>query len=359
MRKVPGQSGRQEKERIFTGGRVVPHRLDLPMPNLDDKVVEGKDGFLFLGNDSNDTLGQHAGQKLLTDLQVQQWHDLIETRAAWLYLQGIPYVCLIAPDPHAIYADKLPDDVQVGETRPALQVLDHLRSRGSYAPVLYPLEAMKEERDELVYAKTDSHWSEYGAYVAYREVMAKLTESLPVRRVARKQIHRSYEQRAGDLGLKFEPPVVDTNYGYVDVIGSRVRLVNDNRVRNHGRLVEFEADTYNSLTCLVCGDSYATRMMPLFAESFRRTFWAHIYFDYDLVRELKPDVVVTVLSERGMIVVQSDTGPGIRRLEAEKRASGDMLRPRQTDSLRINGGRPSMAPTEPYAAVADDAAADA
>jgi len=349
----------QAQQRVFTGGRVVPHRLDLPVPNPDDKVVEGKDGFLFLGNDSNDTLGQHAGEKLLTALQVQQWHDLIEARSAWLYLQGIPYVCLIAPDPHAIYADKLPDDVTPGDTRPALQVLDRLAERESWAPVLYPLEALRKERDEMVYARTDSHWSEYGAYVAYREVMARLTESLPVRRVPPSQLHRTYEHRAGDLGLKFEPAVVDTDYGYVDVIGSRVRLVDDNRVRNHGRLVEFQADAYNALTCLVFGDSYATRMMPLFAESFQRTFWAHIYFDYELVRELKPDVVVTVLSERGMIVVQSDTEPGIRMLEAEKRAAGDLMGPRNADTLRINGGRPSMAPSEPPAAVADGASPDA
>jgi hypothetical protein len=90
-------------------------------------------------------------------------------------------------------------------------------------------------------------------------------------------------------------------------------------------------------------------MMPLIAESFRRTFWAHIYFDYELVRELRPDAVVTVIGERGMIVVQSDTGPGIRRLEAEKRAAGDMLRPRTAETLRINGGRPSMAPDAPEA----------
>jgi hypothetical protein len=214
---------------------------------------------------------------------------------------------------------------------------------------MYPLAALQEERDEMVYAQTDSHWSEYGAYVAYRELMAKLNESMPLRTITPQELHRTYERRAGDLGLKFEPPLIDERYGYVDVIGSRVQLVHDNRVRNHGRLVEFRADVDNSLTCLVFGDSYATRMMPLIAESFQRTFWAHTYFDYELVRELKPDAVVTVVGERGMIVVQSDTGPGIRRVEAEKQAAGDMLRPRAAETLRINGGRPSMAPDAPEA----------
>lgn len=346
----------QAKESKFVGGRVVPNRLDLPVPSPDDKVIRGKDDWLFLGNDSNDTLGQHAGEQLLTDLQVQQWHDLLEVRSAWLSLLGIPYTFLIAPDPHAIYADKLPDEVVPGTTRPVLQVLDRLSERDSWAPVLYPLSALQADRDD-VYSKTDSHWSEYGAYLAYRELMAHLTEAVPVRRLTRRELHFTQEQRAGDLGLKFEPPIM-SRIVYVDVIGSGVRLVHDNRVRNHGRLVEFQADAPNALTCLVFGDSYATRMMPLIAEAFQRTLWAHIYFDYELVRELQPDVVVTVKSERGMIVVQSDTGPGIRVLEEQKRADGDMLRPRDTESLRINGARPSMAPERP-SVVTDGASRDA
>ncbi len=169
---------------------------------------------------------------------------------------------------------------------------------------------------------------------------------LPVRRLTRSEIHLSYEQRAGDLGLKFDPPIKDT-YVYVDVIDARARQVNDNRVRNHGRLVEFQADAYNALTCLVFGDSYAVRLMPLVAEAFSRSYWAHSYFDYDLIRELEPDVVVTVAAERGMIVMQNDMEPGLRRLEQQKRASGDMLKPRVSapDSVRINSRRPSQAPS--------------
>ena len=39
------------------GSRREERRLDLPLPSVDDKVVQGKDGWLFLANDSNDTLG--------------------------------------------------------------------------------------------------------------------------------------------------------------------------------------------------------------------------------------------------------------------------------------------------------------
>ena len=350
------QSQVQDEQTEWVSGAEVERRLDLPLPSIDDKVVQGKDGWLFLANDSNDTLAQHAGENLLTDLQVQQWHDLLEWRSAWLNLQGIPYVFMIAPDPHAVYADFLPDGFVPGETRPAVQVLDHLQERGSWAPVLYPLAALMDERDELVYPKTGSHWSEFGAFVGYRALMARITESLPVRRLTRREVHLSFERRSGDLGRKFDPPIL-SRYVYVDVIEPRARLVHDNRVRNHGRLVEFQAEAYNALTCLVFGDSYAVRLMPLIAEAFQTTYWAHAYFDYDLVRELKPDMVVSVVSERGMIVVQSDTEPGLRRLEAQKRAEGDVMPARASQSSRINSRRMSQAPA-PSAVAADGAAQD-
>ena len=69
-----------------------------------------------------------------------------------------------------------------------------------------------------------------------------MTESLPVRRLTRREVHLSIEQRAGDLGRKFDPPIM-SRYVYVDVIEPTARLVHDNRVRNHGRLVEFQAET--------------------------------------------------------------------------------------------------------------------
>ena len=338
------QSQVQEEQTEWVSGAAVERRLDLPLPAIDDKVVQGRDGWLFLANDSNDTLAQHAGENLLTDLQVQQWHDLLEWRSAWLNLQGIPYVFMIAPDPHAVYSDFLPEGFVQGKTRPVLQVLDHLQERGSWAPVLYPLSALMDARDELVYPKTGSHWSEYGAFIGYRALMARITESLPVRRLAPREIHLSFERRAGDLGRKFDPPIV-SRYVYVDVIEPKARLVHDNRVRNHGRLVEFQADVYNELTCLVFGDSYAVRLMPLIAEAFHKSYWAHAYFDYELVRELRPDLVVSVVSERGMIIVQSDTEPGLRRLEAQKRETGDVMPPRASKSSRINSRRMSQAPS--------------
>ena len=92
------------------------------------------------------------------------------------------------------------------------------------------------------------------------------------------------------------------------------------------------------------------------AEAFSRTYWAHAYFDYELIRELQPDIVVTVAAERGMIVPQSDMEPGLRILEAHKLATGDLLPPRVSKGVRINSLRVSQ--VSPPSAATEAAAAD-
>jgi len=66
---------------------------------------------------------------------------------------------------------------------------------------------------------------------------------------------------------------------------------------------------------------------------------------------------VTIAAERGMIVLQNDMDPGIRRLEAQKQAAGDLLPPRVSKGERINSTRVSQAPPPPSAAT-EAAAAD-
>ena len=50
----------------------------------DGKVVEGRDGRLFLANDANRVLAQHSGELRFDEDQLRGWRELLETRTAWL-----------------------------------------------------------------------------------------------------------------------------------------------------------------------------------------------------------------------------------------------------------------------------------
>jgi hypothetical protein len=94
-----------------------------PESKFDGKVVRGKDGWLFLDNDSNQFMRQHTGELGFSDDELWQWQRLLENRVAWLGTRGIPYHFLVAPNPHSVFPDKLPAGVEPKAERPVLQLI--------------------------------------------------------------------------------------------------------------------------------------------------------------------------------------------------------------------------------------------
>jgi hypothetical protein len=195
----------------------------------------------------------------------------------------------------------------------------HLEER-SYARLVYPLEELVEEKEHSVYPKTSSYWSDLGAFVAYRALMEELRRELPVRVLALEDLEESEELRPGDLGNKMEP-VERSRVVRLTAREPRARLAFDNGIRNNGRRVEFEGDPSDKLSCMVFGDSFTPRVLPFLAESFRRLVFAHIpTLDHRLVERERPDVVVTVITERFMIRAPIDVpSKTLEEHEAEKR----------------------------------------
>jgi alginate O-acetyltransferase complex protein AlgJ len=322
---------------------VVPQRLELPASRDDGKVLRGKDGWLFLDNDTNRVVAQHTGELQLTPGQLDHWQRLLETRIAWLERAGAHYFFLVAPNAHSVYPDKLPDHLSGAAERPIHQLLRQLDAR-SYGRVLYPLHELIEHRAEAMFPKTGSHWTELGAFVAYQALMREASGKVAVRVLTRDEIVIVPDERIGDLGHKVDPRM-RSRYVYVDIPGSQARVVAHNRVRNTGCRVEYEGA--GSADCLVFGDSFTARIVPFLAESFRRLVFVHmVNLDFSLVSELEPELVITVMNERFMIDPPVDV-PGRTQpmLEAERIAAGDVMPPRPLETTRVDSTRPSRGST--------------
>ena len=309
---------------------AVEETFDLPPSLRDGKVVEGRHGRLFLANDANRVLDQHRGAIKFAEADLRQWRHLLETRAAWLEKQGARHYFLIAPNAHSVYQDELPEGVATAAERPVEQLLRHLREHGADAGVVYPIEALAAERDRHAYARTASHWSGLGAFLAARALLQEVAREVPVEVPALDAFEVEELTYFGDLGAKVDPPASST-YVRLTPRAPRARLKEDNRVRNTGRRVVYEAEApaAGGLDCLVYGDSFAVRVLPFLAESFRRLTFVHMpNLDFDLVRELSPDVVVKIMNERFLIVVPVDMPARTHaELAAEKLAAGDVMPP--------------------------------
>ena len=317
---------------------VEPGIVELPVGEVDTKYLRGKDGWLFLDRDTNRLLDQHTGRLQLTPEELRAWQRVLETRIAWLGRRGIPYLFQIAPNPHVIYEDKLPDGVVTSSERPMMQLLEHLERTGSDVQVLYPVDELIRHRDRRVYAHTHTHWSEFGAFFAYEQLMNHMDPALGLPRLSVDDVDWVEVPLPGDLGNKVSPKE-SSPFVFGDIREQRAKLVLDNRVVRTGRRVEFEAPELEH-TCLVVADSYAVRVVPFLAESFRRLVFGHVpTLDHELVEEVQPDVVVSIMSERFLIEVPEDLHvgtPTLRQLEAEKLARGEVLRPRRVETNRLN-----------------------
>jgi alginate O-acetyltransferase complex protein AlgJ len=286
--------------------RARPGRLArfLPLPVVrDDKVVEGRDGWLFLANDANRVLEQHAGRRRLSQIELHGWRRLLETRTDLVEGLGARYLAVVSPDAHSVYPDKLPEHVVPAPERPIHQLLDALS--GSRARVLYPLPELRAARPRRdVYARDDSHWNQYGAFVAYRRLMDELEPHVAARRLAEDEV-AFFEMEGGDLSYKL--PGRSTRRTFAEVRAGGARLVRDNLVEGTGALMETECPDAPDSACMLFGDSCSYDLIRFLAESFGRFTFAHsVTLDRALIERERPDVVISLIAERFLVRVPDD-----------------------------------------------------
>ena len=271
-------------------------------------AVVGRDGFLFLAGDSNDVLGQHTGALRFGPEWQRRWSRLLARRMELTRALGAEWVYLVAPDKDSVYAEKLPPEIHPADRRPVHDFLDVARDRG--APVIYPLAELQAAKGSgLVYFETDTHWTGLGCHIAYRMICDELAQrgvELPV--LADDEIEWAPTSGQGDLGSKLDPKVLGRGIS-VEARSPRSRLVSDNRVRGTGRVCAFESDRADAPDGVIFGTCFASPTLCLFKESFRRLVYVHTTaHDEELLRRERPDVVVTLTAERGLLLVPEDRG---------------------------------------------------
>ncbi len=120
-------------------------------------VYIGKEGYLF---------GKPSSQ---SDI----FTDNLEALQILLERLNDKITLLTVPSSGLIYEDKLPFGINAHEQREAVDDFKiAVDGKGNYIDLLTLFE---KHRDEEIYFKTDHHWTSYGAYMAYKAMMEKLS----------------------------------------------------------------------------------------------------------------------------------------------------------------------------------------
>ena len=278
--------------------QIVDHIL---RADEDGKVIAGKDGWLFLDNDSNMTIEQYKGKILLDDAKIRAWREELSWRSRFFSEKGIPYMVLIAPNKERVYGDFLPDGIIEGKIKPVDQFIE---INNGVVPICFPLEELRKSRDDLeVFDKVDTHWTVLGAFIGcmsldkeYRRIFGN---SLADFKIENHPIIKF--QSSGDLGQKFIPDRMAQRVAF-KAENQFGLLIEDNNVHNHGNIKKYKNNFGNGKKCLIFGDSFGLNMIKVLKEYFSEVVFCHCSLvDRKIVDYEMPDIVISEHVERFLV----------------------------------------------------------
>ncbi len=310
----------------------------------DGVVVVGERGYLFIYGGTNNNVASHRGEVPTPAGWLEAWQRLIADRRDFARETGRRVAFVVVPEKLAVYDDVFPQDLTARGQRPVLSLLET-----GALPLVYPEQALRDGRSQgETYLRTDSHLTPRGNVLLALATLGELgvsAELLPAELGHASHSHLG----AGDLGLHFDPPVMEV---MTPLAGrSRASLISDNwaeitaigghigtrRVFRHDRALD-------NRTVVVFGDSYSfgddayQGLSWFLAQVFREVHfvWVPFGWDPDYVDAVKAELVVCQTAERFigrvpersidvMALMQETTS--IRRPLTEERIFSDRERP--------------------------------
>lgn len=237
-------------------------------------------------------------------------------------------IYMVVPAAMTMYPELVPEEYEQGKGDSRMdQVLDTLSAAGATVIDLRTaFEAHKNDEYPL-YFKCDSHWTDYGAFIAYRELFNYIAEKFP------DAAPLSFEEftwhggyyKTGDMPVylnMISGSVYENGYiGDKDVLeygwyrtfaaGTQVseKITDVPRYRADTQMVYSTNVTWgktirtnrdNLPSCMVLRDSFGTQMFDIIAERMNKTIykgmWDYTYYGAELVAQ-KPDYLIYILAE--------------------------------------------------------------
>lgn len=297
-------------------------RTSAPHPGA---AVEGRDGYLFLGDDYQANFAQAMGRRYYSRDEVQLTVALVEAQKKWLAEQGIVSEYVVVPAKWSVYSDKMPTWTD-GKILP--HVFDQLLTAGpdDFVDLREDLTARRKTAD--TYSRLNSHWTQFGAFVGFQGIMSRLQSDypalgpLPVPTLSGTTQADADNEFAGITGAPGPnnwtvPQLASPLTPYtVTRQGTQTTVAGDQQLDITQMPLQTDNPAAgNSRRALILADSATTGLSPYLAAAFGSTYMLRHWMDLPaqspnipaLVESYKPDVVITLVSERNLNVITPDS----------------------------------------------------
>lgn len=281
----------------------------------------GKDGFVFLGDGIDQDFSQAIRSKVLSDAEVADQIEIIRLQRDFAARRGIAYLVAPAPAKWEIYPEKLPEWAQDRTKLPS--TLDKLvkAAQAGGLPLLDARESLRKARSTAeTYVAMDSHWTEFGAWVGWKQIAAELERQVPGLSLKRYLDIKGVKTEMGPSEMRntlninrldawTKPEFVANMPPYVVPMGDGVRVMLNGDVATGldslPRTTENPASD-SALNVFWMRDSMGNQISTLFQASFRRVVQTTHFGNSGnavvnvpgIVARQKPDAIVLSFTER-------------------------------------------------------------
>ncbi len=276
-------------------------------------MITGKDFQFFLQKMLPDFQHENLDDQAVYDSFRDRLEERLETVHG--YNPDAEIIYLIVPSSMSMYPELVPEEYKEGTGLSRLdKVIEAIREAGATA--IDVEEAFRAHKyDEMpLYYKLDSHWSDYGAYVAYEALFDYISQSYPqaAPRGAEEFNWNPGYYQSGDLTYYLGMPqssVMEYAYYRTFDFDAPYSITSIPRYRYENMLFYSDNVTWDHTirtdrpelpSCMVIRDSYSTQMYDLIAERMDTTHYRGMWnytWDSAAIKNEEPDYIIYLVAE--------------------------------------------------------------
>lgn len=267
------------------------------------KVKFGKDKFLF--SNIEEAYKSYTKSNLLSDSQLSGVITKFVNRNTELNAKNKEYFLGYFPNKHKIYSEYLPNSMQ-NQIKDTLSLADQIKTALSRTSLNFfdPTdELLNHKGDNLLYHKLDTHWNNYGAFIAYKEFFKYNNKTLNIQPYSIDNFNIIYRDRTwGDLTRLIG---TDTISGYLETI-PLFQFKNQSQSFKKVDVKGFPTGTIRTLNIrsgnnkkvLFFGDSFSIYIVQFFSLHFDEVIYIRGIYNQELIDRIDPDIVIELMVER-------------------------------------------------------------
>jgi len=272
--------------------RLLRYKLFNVSPN--NAIIIGKNNWLFYAPDVNyvDTVnGQPFSQS-----DIDQIKNNLQAIESNFKKEGIKFYFLIAPNKQSIYPEYLPSYVK--KIRPQSR-LDQLST--AIPQIINPQpELISAKLTAPVYLKYDTHWNNYGAFVAYQKLFSHMNLApKPLSEFIKTTTTAPNRDLFHQMGVSGDFVENETLYT-LPKFPSQIIKSDCPNIYTGCPLIVYQTPLKKLPRAIIFRDSFGVNLIPFLAPHFQLStyIWEEMPHSTKIIEQQKPDYVILELTER-------------------------------------------------------------